>query len=186
MAEQKNPAELLAERDKIFYDYYTNVVPTRMPVVAALVPLALAQYANQDPFLWQYEGTALLGAMEQYADKIYSDTCPFSPPVLMMRPAYPYQLLKSQSFVLAQNGQVQHPEVSGMPADEYPELIEKGFDYMVEKVIPRQHKNLDPSDPVKMAYTAMMELNMRNNEAAAFFPPFFGFCAKMGYHNGGT
>ncbi len=186
MAEQKNPMELLAERDKIFYDYYTNVVPTRMPVNAAIVPLALAQYAGQDPFKWQYEGTALLEAMEQFAGKIYSDTCPFSPPVLMMRPAYPYQLLKSQSFVLAENGQIQHPEVSGMPAEEYPELIERGFDYLVEKVVPRQHKNLDPADPIKMAYTALMELNMRNSEAAAFFPPFMGFCARMGYHNGGT
>ena len=51
MPKEKNPMELLAERDKIFYDYYTNVVPTRMPVNAAIVPLALAQYAGQDPFL---------------------------------------------------------------------------------------------------------------------------------------
>ena len=36
MAENKNPMELLAERDKIFYDFYHNVTPERMPVISAL------------------------------------------------------------------------------------------------------------------------------------------------------
>ena len=186
MAENKNPMELLAERDKIFQDFYTNVTPERMPVSASVTPGVAAGYADMDPFAWHYDGMSLFPAFEMIADKLYSDTCPFSPPVMMMRPSTPYQLLGSQSFVQAANGLVQHPEVIGMTADEYPELIERGIDYLMEKVMARQFKNLDTSDPVKMAYVIQMENNERNNEFASFFPAFFGFCARHGYHNGGT
>ncbi len=186
MAENMNPFALMAERDQVFKDYYSNTVPTRMPVMAAVVPLLLAGVAGQDPLLWQYDGNCLLGPMEEWADKIYSDTNPFSPPVMMMRPAYPYQVLGSQSFVLGPNGQVQHPEVSGMPAEDYDELIERGFDYLVEKVVPRQYHNLDLSDPVKMTWAAMLENTMTNNANSAFFPPYMEFSFKKGYHQGGS
>ena len=185
MTENKNPAELLQERDKIFYDFYTNTVPERMPVMASISSGALSVYCGIDPFEWHHNATVLLPCMEEVAKKLYSDTCPFTPPVLIMRPATPYQILGSQSFKLASNAQVQHPEVIGMLEDEYPELIEKGFDFLVEKVIPRQYKNMGLEDPAKMAYTAMMQNAIFNNEMAAFMPGYMAFNGKMGYHFGG-
>ncbi|MBQ7737540.1 MAG: hypothetical protein IJT62_06860 [Oscillospiraceae bacterium] len=186
MAENKNPMELLAERDKIFYDFYHNVTPERMPVISALQNPAVAGYCGQDLMEWHYNSSVLFPAYEKLLEKLYSDVCPFMPPVLIARPATPYQILGSQSFVLAANGLVQHPEVVGMVAEEYPELIEKGFDFLVEKVIPRQYKNMGFDDPAKMAYTMQLQINERNNEMQAYMPQYIGMCMKMGYHNGGT
>ncbi|MFZ7120520.1 MAG: hypothetical protein ACOWWH_06185 [Eubacteriaceae bacterium] len=59
-----------------------------------------------------------------------------------------YTPLKSQSFVMGSNGTMQHPEVTGMLVEEYDYLIESPYDCLLEKVIPRQNKALDFSDPV--------------------------------------
>ena len=182
---EKNPMELLAERDQIFKDFYSNITPSRMPVMASLQNPAVAGYCGLDLKEWHHNSVTLLPAFEQLAPKIYSDTCPFIPPIMMMRPATPYQLMGSQSFIMAPNGLVQHPEVVGMLTEEYPELIERGFDFLVEKVVPRQFKNLGLENPAKMAYTIQMEINERNNEMMAFMPGFMALNAKMGYHFGG-
>lgn len=157
-----------------------------MPVTPSLMNMAVAGYTGKDPFEWHYEATTLLPEMTKLAQRLYSDTCPFMPPVIIARPAGPYQIMKSQSFVLAENGCVQHPEVVGMTEDEYPELIEKGFDYLLDKVVPRQYKGLDPKDPMKMAYNMQLAINERANEMQAFMPGFMQLCGMMGYHSGGT
>ncbi|MBQ1544400.1 MAG: hypothetical protein IIZ60_01360 [Clostridia bacterium] len=186
MSDAKNPMELLAERDKIFQDFYSNIIPERMPVVASLYNPAVAEYGGQDVMTWHYDSTTLFPAYEEIAQKMYCDTCPFMPPAVIARPATHYQLLNSQSFIMAPNGLVQHPEVVGMLDTEYPDLIERGFDFLIDTVVPRQHKNLDPSNPLKMAWTIHMAVNERANEFKAYFPQYFALCAKYGYHAGGT
>ena len=137
MSEAKNPMELLAERDKIFQDFYSNIIPERMPVVASLYNPAVAEYGGQDVMTWHYDSTTLFPAYEEIAQKMYCDTCPFMPPAVIARPATHYQLLNSQSFIMAPNGLVQHPEVVGMLDTEYPDLIERGFDFLIDTVVPR-------------------------------------------------
>ena len=111
MAEEKNPMQLLAERDKIFKDFYTNITPERMPLIASVQPVALSGYCGLDLHEWHYNSTVLQPAMEEVAKKVYSDVNPFMPPVLIARPATSYQILGSQSFVMAKNGLVQHPRL---------------------------------------------------------------------------
>ncbi|MDI9462375.1 MAG: hypothetical protein QM368_02020 [Bacillota bacterium] len=48
---------------------------------------------------------------------------------------------------------MQHPEVEGMPAEDYDYLISNPYDCLLERVIPRLYTNLDLSDPVNMAKT---------------------------------
>lgn len=186
MADEKNPMQLLAERDKIFKDFYSNIIPERMPVVASLMPVGVAGYGKQDLREWHYNSRVLLPEMKKIAKILYSDTNPFMPPVIIGRPATPYQIMGSQSFVMAPNGVVQHPEVVGMMADEYPDLIERGLDYLIDTVVPRQHKNLDFKDPGKMAWTIQMEINERANEMQAFMPDYIKLSMEEGYHNGGV
>ena len=185
MSETKTAAELLQERDRLFKDFYSNITPERMPVNASLQNPAVAGYCGQDLMTWHYDAKSLFPAYEELANKVYSDTCPFMPPLGTARPATFYQILNSQSFIMAPNGLVQHPEVVGMYDTEYPELIEKGFDFLVETIVPRQMKNLDPSDPMKMAWTIHMALNERSAELSGYFPLYGALTAKFGYHVGG-
>ena len=180
--ETKSPAELRQERNKIYRDYNNNIVPERMPVEAGINNVALSGYRDLDPANWHYDFASLEDSYEAVADQIYSDVWPFGAPALTtMRPAAPYQVMNSQSFILAKNGCVQHPEVSGMRDDEYAQLIEKGFDFIVETVIPRQHKNLDITDPVKMAWTIQMEQNQMAAESASFFSIMRRISERKGY-----
>lgn len=54
---------------------------------------------------------------------------------------------------MGSNGYIQHPEVIGMLPEDYDYLIEKPYDCLVERVIPRQYKALNLSDPITMALT---------------------------------
>ncbi len=184
MSEIRDVSALKRERDQILDDYYSNIIPLRMPVNARFTQMILSEYGGVDPMRWHYDTKVLEDVMDEFADRVYSDAMPFSPPGFVSRPAAMYQLLGSQSFILAENGCTQHPEVVGMPADDYPELIEKGFDYLVEKVIPRQYRNLDPADPIRMAWAIQLEQTERNAEIASILPFLGRLSARKGYASG--
>lgn len=54
-----------------------------------------------------------------------------------------YTAIGSQNFVPNKDGFMQHPEVCGMLASEYEELIKDPFKTLVDKVLPRQYKAFD-------------------------------------------
>ncbi|KNZ41596.1 hypothetical protein [Acetobacterium bakii] len=156
--------KLQLERGRLYQDFYANKIPDRMPIGVSLPNHLLAEYDGQNLFDFQYDYSKLKNPAREICREIYSDRCP----VLMACPLVTrhlpfYQLFGSKTFVMGKNGYVQHPEVVGMKDDEYSQLIENPFDYLVETVIPRQNKNLDPKNPIKMSISIQMgKLSLQN------------------------
>jgi len=138
---------LQQERTQIFQDVYDNKIPKRVPVNLALPIEPTAQYGGIDLVEAQWDSTKLEATMDKLCQNFYSDVCPGG--ASLRYPGY-YTPLESQSFIMGSNGTFQHPEVVGMQASEYDELIANPYDTLMEKVIPRQYKGLNLNDPVNM------------------------------------
>nr|WP_320025380.1 hypothetical protein [uncultured Acetobacterium sp.] len=176
---------LQQERGKLYGDFYSNTIPRRMPVSISLPQHLVAEYDGQNLFDFQFDYSKLANPARTLCTKIYSDSCPITPAnFLLSRTPSMYQLYGSQSFVMGKGGFVQHPEVVGMNDDEYPQLIENTFDFLVETVIPRQHKNLSPKNPIKMAASIQMGKMALQNDEMAFLPTFFELIQTHGYYMG--
>lgn len=178
--------KLQQERGKLYNDFYSNKIPDRMPIAVTLPTHLLAEYDGQNLFDYQFDYSRLANPAKELCGKIYSDSCPVLPAnFLLSRTPSMYQLYGSQSFVMGKSGFVQHPEVVGMLDDEYGQLIEKPFDFLVETVIPRQHKNLDPKNPIKMATAIQMGKLALQNDEMSFLPTFMELIQTHGYYLGG-
>ena len=153
--------ELQAERTGIFRDVYSNKIPKRVPVNLSLTLEFTAGFGNLNMAEAQWNLSLLEDAADKLCQTFYSDSCPFGGS--MRYPSY-YQTLQSQSFIMGSNGFIQHPEVVGMDVEDYDYLIEKPFDCIVERIIPRQYKGLNPEDPVNMALNLAKALMCYNND----------------------
>jgi len=173
--------ELQAERTAIFRDVYSNKIPKRVPVNLSLTLEFTAGFGNLNMAEAQWN----LSLLEEPADKLcqtfYSDSCPFGGS--MRYPSY-YQTLKSQSFVMGSNGFIQHPEVVGMEPEDYDYLIEKPFDCLMERVLPRQYKGLSLDDPVSMALNLAKAIVCYNNDVAQTAMLIRKLVQKYGYDPG--
>ncbi|WKY48146.1 uroporphyrinogen decarboxylase family protein [Eubacteriaceae bacterium ES3] len=176
---------LQQERGQLYSDFYSNIIPQRMPVGISFGQHIVAEYGEQNLFDFQFDYSLMADPARKLCEKVYSDSCPIAPAnFLLSRTPSMYQLFGSQSFVMGNGGFVQHPEVVGMQDNEYDLLIEKGFDFLVETVIPRQHKNLDPANPILMATSIQMGKMAMQNDEAAFLPTFFELIQTHGYYMG--
>lgn len=81
----------------------------------------------------------LYSAMEKAAIDFEPDFCPYAYP---RNPLY-YKSLGAKTFIQNQAGVLQHPEVSGMLVEEYPEFIENPMKAILEKIVPRLYSELD-------------------------------------------
>lgn len=180
-----NTMEQMQERSQLYSDFFSNKIPKRLPVEASFPNALLAEYAGMDPITYQYEYTMLADAANALCEKIYSDSCPVAPPnIVGTRTPAIYELLHSKNFVMSKGGQVQHPEVVGMLAEEYPKLIEGGFDFLVETVVPRQHPMLALEDPIKRSTALEMGKTALLNDTMGFIPVFMGLMHRFGYYPG--
>lgn len=176
--------QLQQERNQIFKDLYNNVIPKRTPVQMTISPLIVAEYYKKDIIDVQYDYSRIADVAADAAQLVYSDSCPLNPASLASRIAGGYQLLESQSFVMGQNGYMQHPEVIGMHEDEYDELIKDPYACLVEKVIPRQHKALSLDDPVKRANSIAYVKAENARQLNGTLPIIAKLTEQFGYYNG--
>jgi hypothetical protein len=139
---------LQQERISIYHDVYDNKIPKRVPVNISLPFEVIAQFGGINIVEAQWNPAIVEEAVDKICQTVYSDTCLFRGS--FRYPSF-YQLLKSQSFVMASNGFIQHPEVVGMLPEDYDYLIEKPYDCILEKIIPRQYKALKLDDPINSA-----------------------------------
>jgi len=143
-------AILREQRTKIHADVYNNVIPERVPIACNFPKYLMAEYAGLDMFEFQYHYDLLHDTVLELSEKLTTDVAPYAPAhQIMDRPVGFFQLLKSQSFVLGNNGVVQHPEVVAMFDNEYDELIQRPYRFLVDTVVPRQYKGIDWSKPVE-------------------------------------
>lgn len=169
-----------------FRNFYNNKIPKRVPLTMIMPYHLMAEYAGSNLFDFQYDYSLLREPVLELADKIYTDGC-ISFPVTQntARPPMLYQLLGSQSFVMGKNGYVQHPEVIGMYDDEYEELIREPFTFLLDKVIPRQYKNLDfKNNPVIAMQRFILAQKSLDDDTMASMPWIFELIEKQGYYPG--
>jgi len=138
--------QLKEERNQLFKDVYDSIIPKRVPIAGEFPIEPLLEYGGVDLTEGQWTLENLDSIAEKLSSEIFSDTPLFAG--AFRTPSY-YEILKSQSFVMGSNGFIQHPEVEGMLPEEYDDLIENPYDCIIEKIIPRQYKNLDPRNPGK-------------------------------------
>lgn len=175
----------MSDKTKLFQDIYNNIVPERVPIANFLTLPVVAEYAGISLLEAEYNFEMLLPHMYELAKEIPFDLIPVNPADRWGNrlPAF-YQLLGSKSYQMSATGFVQHPEVTGMNEDEYPQLINDPLAFMLETVIPRHFESISYTDPVKM----WQSLHMANAAAAqdenALLPGFFEIMETGDYYPG--
>lgn len=137
-----NSNELKEYRTKLYTDLFSNTIPDRIPVQDAFGTVEyLIQYAGKDLMLTQYSYTDELleeiyfkaGEELLRGDKFVS---------AYARNAIGIMFEQSLSNQMGSSGFIQHTENCFMQPDEYVEYIENPFDFFIEKVSPRECKQL--------------------------------------------
>ncbi|GLI50610.1 uroporphyrinogen decarboxylase [Tepidanaerobacter syntrophicus] len=172
---------LQEERISIYHDVYDNKVPKRVPVGISLPFEFVAQYGGLNLAQAQWNPLIVEETADKLCQKVYSDTCVFSGSLRF--PSF-YELMKSQSFVMASNGFIQHPEVVGMMPEDYDYLIEKPYDCILERVLPRQYKALDAADPINSAISLTKSVLAYNNDFMESGMIVGKLTEKYGYYPG--
>lgn len=172
---------LQRERIEIFEAVFDNKIPKRVPVSIGLPFEVVAQFGGLDLVEAQWNPTLVEKAADKLCETVYSDTCVFTGSFRF--PSF-YQELESQSFVMASNGFIQHPEVTGMLPEEYDYLIEKPYECLLERVIPRQYKGFKLDNSVNTAIKFAKSLLAFNNDFMQAGMLIGKLTEKYGYYPG--
>ena len=127
-----NAKELREYRTKLYSDLYSGIIPDRFPVNEGLGVEYLIQNAGKDLLTTQYAYNEELlieifeKAMELSRGDNFSAAWARNPIALMFT--------GNRGNVMSKSGFVQHPEVSGMNAEEYDEFIANPHEFMTEAV----------------------------------------------------
>ncbi|ADL07554.1 uroporphyrinogen decarboxylase family protein [Thermosediminibacter oceani] len=173
---------LQQERISIYQDVYNDKIPKRVPVNIGLPFEVIAQFGGLDLCEAQWNPAIVEEAVDKICQTVYSDIC-----VFMGSMRYPsfYEILKSQSFRMASNGFIQHPEVTGMFPEDYDYLIENPYDCLLERVIPRQYKAFNPEDPINCAINLAKSILAYNDDFMQSGIIIKKMEEKYGYYPGG-
>lgn len=133
---------LQQERTKLYEDFWNNKIPKRLPISMKISTQIIAAMGGINPLESQYNTALLCKPAEELCDKLYVDACPISG----SRSGLQTQIFDCQTWVMAENGYIQHPEVSAMSDTEYQDLIKDPFAFIYERVLPRHFKSLDLND----------------------------------------
>ncbi len=172
---------LQQERAEIYGDLFSNKIPKRVPVNLAIPFEPIAQYGELELAVAQWDPALIEEAADKICQILFSDSCPFSGSLRF--PSY-YQALESQSFVMGSNGFIQHPEVEGLLPEEYDYLIEKPFDCLLERVLPRQYKSLKMDEPFSMALNFAKSILCYQNDMMQTGMLIVKLKEKYGYYSG--
>lgn len=174
---------LQQERTSIYKDvFFNNRIPQRVPISLSLTFEAAAQFGGLNLVEAQWNPALIEEAADKLCQTLYSDTCPFGGSI-----RYPsmYQALDSASFIMASNGFIQHPEVVGMLPEDYDYLIEKPYDCLLERILPRLYRDLSFADPFNMAISFAKSLLGNRNDFATVGAISSKLAEKYGYYAGG-
>ena len=169
--------------NKKYRQFYDHIIPESVPMSLYLPYSFVADYAGVNLVEAQSDFTLLREAWLDLCEKLNIDKVPFSLPMVKeFLPAEPYQVLESRIFQMGKSGIVQHPEVSAMEAEEYPELIDHPFDFIIEKVIPRQYAAMNPKKPFEMAFSLLRMQQSLDKIMGETLPILMEINAKRPYY----
>jgi hypothetical protein len=138
--------EQTKETHQLFVDIDEGRIPKRVPVHTWLDISYVIQYAGMDMRRANWDVENFKNLFDLSAKTFKSDINA----VDITRFIPVYNILGAVNFVLGSSGQIQHPEVKGMEADEYEELIADPYKFIHDKLLPRLYKKLD-ANPAQRA-----------------------------------
>lgn len=125
-------------KNKLFEDLYDGKQPDRVPIFSTTDTAFCLEYAGFDLKTEGYSVDKCLEAIRKATAEFDSDAV-FA---LYVRFAHLYKILGATNFVPGTDGFIQHPEVSGLEASEYDELIADPMKTIWDKVLPRIYKEI--------------------------------------------
>ena len=167
---------LREERRQILTDVYTGTIPKRVPICVSLGTEVYIEKAGLPLAETQWTGVGLEEAVEDVVKNIRSDTFPGDSP----RPPAFSEISGNVFWRMGKNGFMQHPEATFMPVEEYDKFIEAPYDYFIETLIPRMHKNMDTTPErralvMHMAITALNQFRMNRGMMSGKLSAKYGF-----------
>ncbi len=133
----------LEERLEIRSDLLSGKIPKRIPIYATFSFEAACGLAGVDLMRAHYDMSLVEKAYTSICDTFFVDAFPSR----NLRFPSSYQLLGAKNWTLGSNGVVQHPEIESMRADEYDQLIEDPYGFLMTTLLPRVCTALD-TDPI--------------------------------------
>ena len=173
--------ELQAYRRGLYQAVFSNTIPDRVPVQDSIGAEFMIQYAGKDLMITQYEYTEEL--VEEIFEKAILEVRRgdnFS--AGSARNAVSLMLTQSLTTQMGSSGFLQHPEMTFMEADEYDEYIKNPFDFTIEKIYPRQNRQIAKGGAYRsMAVVARMAAEA--DQAAIFAKVTRKLVEKYGLHS---
>lgn len=126
--------QLQQERNQIYSDVFNGKKPSRVPITVLMNIEAALEYFNYSILRDFYSAEKCFEAADKMAQLLETDTIPVSPATT---PGAVFRYIGQKFMVPGDDGFFQHPDISPMEFEEYPELIEDAFEFIVNKVHPR-------------------------------------------------
>ncbi|MPW26555.1 uroporphyrinogen decarboxylase [Alkalibaculum sp. M08DMB] len=132
------------ERTKLFEDVYSGIIPERVPIGAKLTLEATLEYSNISvgKTLWNMDSEEISNAIHKVCEMIPTDTCTVGG---IVKTPHHFKILGSKGYYMSKTGYMQHADVETLYANEYKAFIQSPYDFIVEKCLPRNFKNLEGS-----------------------------------------
>ena len=171
-------AKLNEERTQIFHDVYDNKIPKRVPVNVGLSLNVVAGYAgiSGKEALWHPE--KLEKAADELCSMVFSDICVYSGTILL--PAK-YQTLGANNMKVSNTGFMQHPNHVGFYPEDYDAFIENPYDCIIERVLPRNFKEL--ASPGRSMFAAAQAMTAGNAVMGESMKLIKKLSEKYGYYS---
>ncbi len=124
---------LQQERDQLYIDLWNDQRPKRVPIqMDTSIEFAL-EYFGYSLLRDLYSPEKCIYVAEEMAKLIEGDTLPTRP----FTSAAVFRYIKAKFMVPGDDGFFQHPNISPMQDDEYPEFIKDPLSFIVNKIQPR-------------------------------------------------
>ncbi|WP_270505976.1 uroporphyrinogen decarboxylase [Eubacterium limosum] len=156
------------QKQQVFRDVYTNIIPERVPINVSLNTNVVAGYAGVPGGEALWNPSILEDAAMELADRIPTDVSIFAGGHLV--PSF-YQAAGSKCMKISSTGLMQHPNHVGMLPEDYDAFIENAYDCIIERILPRNYTGLDfKKEPVRAMFTIAQGMeakaqNMAKNKA---------------------
>ncbi|MCR3922010.1 MAG: uroporphyrinogen decarboxylase [Firmicutes bacterium] len=134
---------LQQERNQLFIDLCSGKQPTRVPITVGVTAEAALEKCGYSLLRELYSAEKIYEAAEEMARLFDSDTIPTGP----FSQAAVFRYVDQKFMVPGSDGFFQHPDISPLELEEYPEFIKDPFEFITNKIQPRVFGMLQ-DDPV--------------------------------------
>ena len=170
---------LRQERAQNTHDVYNNKIPKRVPINVGLSFTAIADYGKVDRKAAYWDPTLLHPAINELCQIIPTDSGIGGSSVYTPVSSQPLDALNRS---MSSTGFMQHPNTMCMEPDEYDELIEDPYAFLLDKAVPRVYKALDTEvNPGRHVFALYQEQMMRQTVTAKEMPGMAEIRQKYGY-----